>query len=60
MKKHFDKELVMTMKMMNISETLLNVGFVITLMIKVLLKQDAIVISLKNIDALHIELLYQR
>ena len=46
--------------MMNISETLLNVGFVITLMIKVLLKQDAIVISLKNIDALRIELLYQR
>ena len=46
--------------MMNISGTLLNVGFVITLMIKVLLKQDAIVISLKNIDALHIELLYQR
>ena len=46
--------------MMNISRTLLNVGFVITLMLKVLSKQDAIVISLKNIDALRIELLYQR
>ena len=46
--------------MMNISRTLLNVGFVITLMLKVLLKQDAILISLKNIDALRIELLYQR
>ena len=37
-KKHFNKELVMTKKMMKILKTLLNVQFVLTFMLRVMLK----------------------
>ena len=38
MKKHFDKHLVMTKNMMKILKTLLNDGYVITIMLMVMLK----------------------
>ena len=38
MKKHFDKELVMPKNMMKILKTLLNDGYVITIMLMVMLK----------------------
>ena len=55
MKKYFNKELMMTKEMMKISKTLVNVGFVIMFMFKVILMQEIIVILLENTEALHIE-----
>ena len=55
MKKDFNKELLMT-KIVMILGTLLNLGFVIITMFMVMLKQEIIVISLENVEALHIEI----
>ena len=42
--------------MMKILKTLINVGFVLIFMLRVMLKYEIIVISLENIEALHKEI----
>ena len=56
MNKHFNRELVMTKKIMKILLALLNVGCVIMFILIVMLKQETIVISLEDIEVLHIEI----
>ena len=57
MKKHFNEELAMTREDDKGFKKpyLLNVGFVIMFVLRVMLKLEIIVISLKNIVALHIK-----
>ena len=57
MNKHFNRELVMTKKIMKILLALLNVGCVIMFILIVMLKQETIVISLEDIEVLHIEII---
>ena len=53
-KEYFNKELVITKIMMKILKTLVNVEFVMNFMLMVMLKKEIIVISLKNIEILHL------
>ena len=55
MKEYFNKEIVMTKKMMKILRTLLNDNDVIMIMLMVMLKLKIIVISLANIELPHLE-----
>ena len=54
---HFNKELVLTkeIKIDEILRTLLHVGFVIIFMLMVMLKEEIIIVSLENIEALRKE-----
>ena len=55
MKKHFNKEIIMTKEGDNNLETLQNVEFVIILLLKVMLNEEIIVMSLEIIDVPHTE-----
>ena len=59
MKKHFNKEVVITKKdnedFKSCTKELLK-SFVMMIMLKVMLKQEIIVISLVNIEVLHIDI----
>ena len=55
-KKHFNKELVMTKIDIKNLRTQLNVGSVIMIISTMMLKLEIIVISLENIKVLHIEM----
>ena len=52
MKKHFNKELVMTKKDNEDFENLLNVGFAVMIILMLMLNSEIIVISLENIETL--------
>ena len=53
MKKHFNKELVMTKKDMKILRTSLIVGFVVMIILIMMLKYKINVVALENIDSAH-------
>ena len=56
--KQFSKDLVMTKKdNKDFLRTLLNAGSVIMIVLMVMLKQEIIVISLENVEVLHIEII---
>ena len=53
MKKHFNKELVMTKKDMEILRASLIVGFVVMIILIMMLKYKIIVVALENIGSAH-------
>ena len=56
LKKHFNKELVMNKEENKDFKNSLNVRFVTMIILIMILKCEIIVISLENIEALHIEI----